>query len=140
MSTISADRAAATFADFVDRDDGITQDDAIAWLETECGQSEGSARKLLRDAWNSGNIQVRVTRDGCDYWEHIFEYGEDGAIGLDGEPVHLAPLRRERASKRERELLPQEEPNDSLLQGSFIHGLRMHAQDLRWQIEKQLVH
>jgi hypothetical protein len=122
----------------VDEDGGITQDAAIAWLRDVYGKPEGAAVPQLWKAWASGEVRVRVTRDGWDRWDHIAEYGEDGAIGLDGEPVRLAPLRRERASKRERELLSQEEPNDALLQGSFIHGLRYNAEDLWWQIEQQL--
>jgi hypothetical protein len=135
--TISADRPAAAFEDFVDEDGGITQDAAIAWLRAECGLPEGVVRKLLRDAWNSGSIQVRVILDdGSDDWEHIAEYGEDGAIGLDGRARPLAPLRRKRASKREQELLA--EPNDALRPGYFIHDLRYNADDLWWHIERQL--
>src|ERR1700680_3476776 len=92
MAEASADRPATTLADFADGDCALTVDAAIAWL-IKCGQSEGSARKLLRDGWKSGNILVRVTRYGRDDWGCLAEYGEDGAFGLGGEPVDIAPSR-----------------------------------------------
>jgi hypothetical protein len=133
----SADHPAAEFDDFVDLDGGITQDDAIAWMRVAHGMAEGEAIQRLRDAWNSGYVQVRVIDGWNDDWQHIYQHGEDGAIGLDGEPVHLAPCRRDRASRRERELSSQEEPNEAS-KGGFIGGIRYNADDLRLEIEKKL--
>jgi hypothetical protein len=134
----SADRPAAAFANFVDRDRGITQDDAIAWLRgDEYGLSEGAAILQLMDAWASGTVRSRTRRwGGFETWDYV-ETSEDGAVDrYSGERVDLAPCRRDKAPKRE--LPAQEEPNEALLEGHFIYDLRMNADDLRWQIEQQL--
>jgi hypothetical protein len=132
----SADRPAAAFADFVDRDRGITQDAAIAWLRVEYGLSEWAARAEFKRALASRNVPLRVTRNGSDRWEDISEYSED-EDGPINEELRLPLLRREGASRWERELLSREQPNKKF-QGRFIRDRRYNADDLQWQIEKQL--
>jgi hypothetical protein len=108
----SADRPTAV--DFVDNDGGMTQDAAIGWLIHEYGLSEGAAIPQLQRAWASGNVRG-WTRRGWDY----FKISEDGAIGRDGEPVDVAPYRCE-------------------VTGCLVHDTRLNAEDLRWQIKRQL--
>jgi len=133
----SADRPAAAFEDFVDEDGGITQDAAIDWMMDAHGRSEADAILQLMDVWASGKVRSRTRRwDGFETWAFV-ETSEDGAVDrYSGEPVDLAPCRRDKAPRRE--LPSQEEPNEALLEGCFVYDLRMHADDLRWQIEQQL--
>lgn len=124
-----ADRPAATFEDFVDLDRGITRNAAIAWLRVEYRRSLGAARAELRRALASDNVQVLVTRDGWDRWEDFFEYRGEDEYGPINEEQHLPLLRRERASRWERELIAQEQPNEKS-RGRFISDRRYNADDL----------
>jgi hypothetical protein len=123
-----ADRPATTLADFADGEGAITWDAAIVGLMTLYGWSEGGGhsgaqksigpRHCRGQSLSEHRVQYRVIRNGYVRWDYIAEYDEDGAFGLDGEPIDLAPYRDDdRNIRRE---------------------LRINAKDLQRRIERQV--
>jgi hypothetical protein len=91
---------------------GITEEAALEWLRQEYGLSIGAAIRQLQEAWNSGNVRG---------WDNLAEIGQHGEMVLrDGKPVQVPP--------RIGQLIPDR----------LVHDHRLHADDLRWQIEQQL--
>jgi hypothetical protein len=66
----------------------------------------------LKRAWDAGTVQS---------WDNLVEIGQHGEMVLrDGKPVHV-PARI-----------------SLLIPDRFVHDLRLHVDDLRWQIEQQI--
>jgi hypothetical protein len=95
-----------------DNDGGICEGDAIDWLINQYGLSGGAATLQLKRAWDSGTVRS---------WDNLVEIGQHGETVLrDCKPVHIPP--------RISQLIPN----------GFVHDLRLHVDDLRWQIEQQI--